>query len=166
MKASIHANIDQFREAIKAVDRAIELSDDPKENWFALKLGMHFELEEFPEAADVLKILINMHPDKKVYWLQLSAIYSQLDRERDSLGVLSMAHRRGLFDKETEYMQLAGLQQQFDFPRKAAEVMEEGLEKGVVKDTRRNRSEERRVGKECKWWLSQKNGRETRPGNT
>src|SRR5690625_6304843 len=72
---------------------------------------MHFELEEYSEAADVLKILINMNPDKKDYWLQLSAIYSQLDRERDSLGVLSMAHRRGLFDKETEYMQLAGLQQ-------------------------------------------------------
>jgi len=138
MKASIHANIDQYREAIEAVDKAIELSDDPKENWFALKLGMHFELEEYSEAADVLKILINMNPDKKDYWLQLSAIYSQLDRERDSLGVLSMAHRRGLFDKETEYMQLAGLQQQFGFPRKAAEVMEEGLEKGVVKDTRRN----------------------------
>src|SRR5690625_7431065 len=100
MKASIHANIDQYREAIEAVDKAIELSDDPKENWFALKLGMHFELEEYSEAADVLKILINMNPDKKDYWLQLSYIYRHLDLVRDSLGLLSIAYLGGMFTSD------------------------------------------------------------------
>ena len=138
MKASIHAQIDEFRDAIEAIERAIQLADEPKENWYQLKLGMHFELEEYNEAADVLQILIRMNPEKKEYWVQLSSVYVQLDRNRDSMGVLSLAHRKGLLDKEGQYMQLASLQQEFDFPRKAAEVLEEGLEKGIVEKTRSN----------------------------
>lgn len=138
MKASIHAQIDEYREAVEAIDRAIAIADDPKENWYQLKLGMHFELEEYSDAADVLQILIRMNPDKKSYWVQLASVYVQLERERDSMAVFSLAYRKGLLDKESEYMQLASLQQQFDFPRKAAEVMQEGLEEGVIENTSRN----------------------------
>lgn len=138
MKASIHAQIEEFRKAIDAIDRAIALSDDPKENWYQLKLGMHFELDEFNEAAEVLQILLRMNPEKKDYWLQLASVYSQLDRNRDSVAVLSLAHRKGLLQRQSEYLQLASLQQEFDFPRKAAEVLQEGLEKGVIENTRRN----------------------------
>lgn len=138
MKASIHAQIDEFRNAIEAIDRAIALSDDPKENWYQLKLGMHFELEEYNEAADVLQTLIRMNPEKKDYWIQLGSVYSQLDRNRDSMAVFSLAHRKGLLERQTEYLQLASLQQEFDFPRKAAEVLQEGLEKGIIENTRRN----------------------------
>ncbi|WP_181918877.1 tetratricopeptide repeat protein [Wenzhouxiangella sediminis] len=138
MKASIHAQIDEFREAIAAIERAIALSDEPKEQWYQLKLGMHFELEEYAAAAEVLQILIRMNPEKKSYWVQLASVYVQLDRNRDSMAVLSLAHRKGLLDKQGEYMQLASLQQEFDFPRKAAEVLQEGLEQGIVENTRRN----------------------------
>lgn len=138
MKASIHAQIDEFREALVAIDRAIDMSDEPRENWYQLKLAMHFELEEYSRAAEVLQILINMSPEKKDYWVQLASIYMQLERGRDSLAVLALAHREGLLDRQSEYMQLASLQQEYDFPRKAAEVMQEGLENGVVESTRRN----------------------------
>ncbi|WP_376695894.1 tetratricopeptide repeat protein [Wenzhouxiangella sp. EGI_FJ10305] len=138
MKASIHAQIEEFRNAVEAIDRAIAMSDDPKENWYQLKLGMHFELDEFNEAADVLQILLQMSPEKKDYWVQLASVYVQLDRNRDSMAVLSLAWRKGLLERQTEYQQLASLQQEFDFPRKAAEVLQEGLEKGIVENTRRN----------------------------
>jgi tetratricopeptide (TPR) repeat protein len=138
MKASIHAQIEEYRNAIEAIDRAIALSDDPKENWYQLKLGMHFELEEYNEAVEVLEILIRMSPDKKDYWVQLASVFVQLERNRDSLATLSLAHRKGLLDRQAEYMQLASLQQEFDFPRKAAEILEEGLERGIIENTRRN----------------------------
>ncbi|RFF27748.1 MULTISPECIES: tetratricopeptide repeat protein [unclassified Wenzhouxiangella] len=138
MKASIHAQIEEFRNAIEAIDRAIALSDEPKENWYQLKLGMHFELEKFNEATEVLKILLRMSPDKKDYWVQLASVYAQLDRNRDSMAVLSLAHRKGLLERETEYLQLASLQQEFDFPRKAAEVLQEGLEQGIIENTGQN----------------------------
>jgi tetratricopeptide (TPR) repeat protein len=138
MKASIHAQIEEFREAISAIDRAIAMSDEPEESWYQLKLGMHLELEEYQESADVLQTLLRMNPEKKTYWVQLASVYVQLERNRDSMAVLSLAHRKGLLDRESEYMQLASLQQEFDFPRKAAEVLQEGLEKGIVENSRSN----------------------------
>ncbi len=138
MKASIHAQIEEFRQAITAIDRAIDMSDEPKENWYQLKLGMHMELEEYVEGADVLRILLRMNPERKSYWVQLASVYVQLDRNRDSMAVLSLAHRKDLLERESEYMQLASLQQEFDFPRKAAEVLEEGLDKGIVENSRSN----------------------------
>lgn len=138
MKASIHAQIEEFRNAIEAIDRAIALSDEPKENWYQLKLGMHFELDEFQEAADVLQTLLRMSPEKKDYWIQLASVYVQLQQNRDSMAVLQLAYRKGLLERESEYKQLASLQQEFDFPRKAAEVLQSGLESGIVENTRRN----------------------------
>jgi len=138
MKASIHSQVDQYRQAIEAIDRAIALADEVNENWYQLKLGMHFELEEYNEAAEVLRMLLRMNPDKKDYWVQLASAYGQLDRNRDSMAVMSLAHRKGLLNRQAEFMQLASLQQQFDFPRKAAEVLQEGLEEGIIENTSRN----------------------------
>lgn len=138
MKASIHAQIEEFRQAIEAIERAIALSDEPREQWYQLKLGMHLELEEYGEAANVLQALIRMNPDKKSYWVQLASIHVQADRSQDAMAVLSLAHRKNLLNRESEYMQLASLQQEFDFPRKAAEILNEGLEQGIVENTRRN----------------------------
>ena len=138
MKASIHAQLDEFRQALEAIDMAIALSDEPRENWYQLKLGMHFELNEYPEAADVLRILIRMRPDSKNYWVQLSSILLELDDENDARSVLALAYRKGLLDRQTEYLQLASLQQSHDAPRKAAEVLEDGLGSGVIEETRQN----------------------------
>ncbi len=138
MKASIHAQIEEFREALAAVDRAIDLADEPREQWLQLKLGMHLELNEYREAVDVLKQLIQIKPDNKTYWVQLSALYVELGDEPQSKSVLKLAFRRGLLDRQTEYLQLASLLQAEGAPRRAAEVMEDGLQGGIIEDNRRN----------------------------
>ncbi len=138
MKASIHAQIDEFRQALTAVDRAISLSDDPREQWYQLKLGMHLELNEYRPAIDTLKILIPMSPDTKNYWLQLAALYMETDNEQESKSTLALAYRRGLLDRQTEFMQLASLLQMYDSPRLAAEVMEDGFDRAIIEETRRN----------------------------
>lgn len=138
MKASIHAQIDEFRQALDAVDRAITMSDEPREQWYQLKLGMHLELNEYRPAIDVLKILVQMNPDNKNYWIQMSSLHAELGNEDDSKAVLHLAYRRGLLNRQTEYMQLASLLQAKGAPRRAAEVMEDGLSSGVVEGTRRH----------------------------
>lgn len=138
MKASIHAQIEEHREALRAIDTAISISDDPKEPWYQLKLGMHLELDEFRPASEVLRTLVRLNPDKKDYWMQLTSILVQLGNERDARAVLSLAYRRGLLDRQSEIKQLAGMQQQHDAPRKAAEIMQEGLEQGIVENSKQN----------------------------
>jgi len=138
MKASLHAQLDEFRESITAVDRAILLADEPKEQWYQLKFAMHVELDEYRNAIEALKVLIDMSPDKKNYWLQMSALYMELDEPAASKSTLALAYRRDLLDRSSEFLQLASLFQMQDSPRQAAEVMEDGIARGIVESTRRN----------------------------
>lgn len=138
LKASLHLQQDDYREALSAMNQAIEIADDVPESWYRLKLGILLELEEYRLAVDVAKILIEVDPNRKEYWSQLSGIYMELDENRNAMATLHLAYRRGLLDRGSEFTQLAGLLQQADAPRLAAEVMQDGLEKGVIERTANN----------------------------
>lgn len=138
MKAGIHARIEEHRNALQAIDTAIAIADEPREQWYQLKLGMHLELAEFHEAAEALRILVRMRPDRKSYWLQLASVLTELGNERDARAVLALAYQNGLLNRESEYKQLAGMLQQQRVPRRAAEIMEEGLDEGIIGNTRQN----------------------------
>ncbi|GAB4171339.1 MAG: hypothetical protein Kow0020_05950 [Wenzhouxiangellaceae bacterium] len=134
-KASLHVQKEEWQKALEAVDQAIALRPDAPESWYQLKLGMHLQMRQFPQAIETLKILIGMNPGKKEYWLQLAGSYLELNQKQEAMATLRLAHRRGLLDKSAEYLQLAGLLQDLDSPRQAAEVLEEGLNKGIVANT-------------------------------
>jgi tetratricopeptide (TPR) repeat protein len=138
MKASIHAQVDEYREALTAIDRAIALAEEPRQQWYQLKLGMHIELNEFPQAIEVLGILIPMEPDNKIFWLQLSGLYAELNNDERAMSTLKLAYHRGLLDRQSEFLQLASLLQTQGAPRRAAEVMEDGIERGIVEGTQRH----------------------------
>ncbi|MDX1626432.1 MAG: tetratricopeptide repeat protein [Wenzhouxiangellaceae bacterium] len=138
LKASLHVQKEEYRQALEAIDTAIGIADDPKESWYRLKLGMHFELKQYPEAVETLKTLITMDPDRKDYWVQMSGAYMELEENEEAMSALRLAYRRGLLDKGTEYVQLAGLLQELEAPRQAAAVLTEGIERGLVENTAKN----------------------------
>ncbi len=138
LRASIHFHLDEYRQALQAIDQAIALTDEPRVPWYQLKLGLHFELEEFREAIEVLKILVQLRPGDKAYWVQMSSLYMQLDQESDAMAVLGVAWRKGLLDRQSEFLQLASLLQAHEAPRKAAEVLEDGIERGIIEQNMRH----------------------------
>jgi tetratricopeptide (TPR) repeat protein len=138
LKASIFAQKEDHRQAIENIDQAISLSDKPKETWYQLKLAMHYELKEYANCGEVLGVLVRGWPAKKQYWTQLSSINVTLKRDADALAVMALAHRQGLLDKETDYIQLFSLYGYMEVPLKAAKVLEEGIEKGIVEPTKKH----------------------------
>ncbi|MEE4216184.1 MAG: tetratricopeptide repeat protein [Xanthomonadales bacterium] len=136
LKASINVQKEDYREALRAIDTAIGMEDDPKENWYQLKLAAHFELQQFAEAASTLEIMITRWPDKKSYWLQLAQIYYQLGQEDRSLAVMAMAYRKNLLDKQSDIAYLSSLYSNANVPYKAAEVLEKGIRDGVVEPSK------------------------------
>ena len=138
LKASLHIQQEDYREALAAIDQAIEISEDPQENWYRLKLAMHLELQEFAPAVDTLKILIVFDPNRKDYWLQLAGSYMELENAAEAMATLHLAYRKDLLDRSSEFLQLAGLLQEQNSPRQAAEVLQDGLERGIVEVTSRN----------------------------
>jgi len=138
LKASLHAAREDWENVLIAIDQAISMSDEPKESWYQMKLAAHFELEQFPKAAQTLETMIQKWPDKKTYWIQLSQIYYKLKMENKALSVLALSYRRNMLDKQTDLMYLSSLYSNADVPFKAAEVMQKGLENGIIEVNKRN----------------------------
>jgi tetratricopeptide (TPR) repeat protein len=134
LQASIHAQKEDWRNVITSIDKAIEMDADPKENWYALKLAAHFQLEQYPQAADTLEIMITRWPNKKTYWTQLSNTYYKLENDDKALSVIALAYRKDLLDKQEDLLYLSNLYAMKDVPYKAAQVMQKGLEDGVIKN--------------------------------
>lgn len=137
LKASIHAQKEEWKSVISAVEKAISMSDEPKEVWYQLKLASHFELEQFPKAAQTLEIMIQYWPDKKNYWIQLSQIYYKLKKNDEALSVLALAYRRNMLDKQSDITYLSNLYSNNDVPFKAADVLQKGIEDSIVESSRK-----------------------------
>jgi len=132
LKASIYAQKKDWRNVVEAADTAIAMSDDPKEGWYQLKLASHFELEQFPMAARTLEIIIQNWPDRKDYWVQLSQIYFKLKKYDEALSIIALAYRRNMLDKQMDITYLSNLYSNSDVPYKAADVLQKGIEDGIV----------------------------------
>jgi len=137
LKASIYSHKQDWNNVIPAIETAISMSDEPKENWYQLKLATHYELEQFQKAAQTLKILIQTWPDKKTYWVQLSQIYFKLEMDDKALSVLALAYRRNMLEKQSDIMFLSNLYSNNNVPFKAAQVLQKGIEDGIVESDRK-----------------------------
>ena len=136
LQAQALTSLNEYRPAITAIKQAISRCEKPKETWYQLLMALHVELKEFREAADVLKILVTEYPQKRKYWTQLAAMYMSLKLDKQALSTLALAHLNGLFEKETDYIQLYQLYSFLEIPYKAGEILQEGLEKGIVESTK------------------------------
>jgi tetratricopeptide (TPR) repeat protein len=136
LKSAIFARQENYPETLKAIDTAISMGDDPKEQWYQLKLASHYEMEQYPQAAETLETIISRWPDKKVYWVQLSQIYYKLKQEEKALAVMALAYRRDMLDKQSDITFLSSLYSNVDVPYKAADVLEKGINDGVVEPTK------------------------------
>ncbi|MEJ8569040.1 tetratricopeptide repeat protein [Elongatibacter sediminis] len=138
LQASIFAAKLDYARALTAIEKAISMDENPKEPWYQLKLAAHYELEQYPQAAQTLEIMITRWPEKKIYWTQLAQTYYKLKQDDKALSVAALAYRKNLMDKQADVMFLSSLYANSDVPYKAAEVLQKGIEDGIVESTERN----------------------------
>jgi len=118
--------------ALAPAEKAVELSDTPKEGWIQLLLALRLEREEYKLAIPLLKRLIVLSPQKKNYWIQLSAINRQIENYDDSLAALEIAHTAGLLNQPSELQQLADLESYVGVPYRAAKMLDQAMAKNEV----------------------------------
>jgi tetratricopeptide (TPR) repeat protein len=132
LKASIYAQLKDYRKTLQAIDTAISMAPAPSESWYQLKLASHYELEQYQQAAATLEVMIRYWPDKKLYWTQLAQTYANLKHNDKALAVAALAYRKNLWTSQTDISYLASLYANSDVPYKAAAVLQKGIEDGVV----------------------------------
>ncbi|QHS11162.1 tetratricopeptide repeat protein [Sinimarinibacterium sp. NLF-5-8] len=131
--ASAYADRKRYKDALPQVDKAIASSSTPKESWLQLKLALHYELKQFAQCAEVLTKLITLAPIKQDYWKQLSSVLFEIKRDKESLAVLALAERQGFLKTEGEVRNLANVYLLLNIPLKAARVLEQGIERNLLK---------------------------------
>jgi tetratricopeptide (TPR) repeat protein len=134
----IYAQRNQYKEAICPAYFAIKAADKPKKDYYSVLMSAHYELGDMKGTAVILRELVEKFPQEANFWRQLSSLYLQLDRMEDSLIIQDLLYIQGKFEKENDYKSLSSLFAYAELPYQAAEILKEGMEKGVVEKTEAN----------------------------
>ncbi|HSN18565.1 MAG TPA: tetratricopeptide repeat protein [Gammaproteobacteria bacterium] len=130
--AQAYAQLGQCRQAVPEVKRAIDGTPDPAVEWYQLQVSCLYQVHDYAAAADALQAALNHHPEQTQYWQQLGQAYAQAGDASKALAVYVLMYKQGLIRQPQDYMNLTSLYLQNNLPYQGAQVLQEGLQSGVV----------------------------------
>jgi tetratricopeptide (TPR) repeat protein len=136
--AAILADSNRLNEAVCPAFWAAKMSKSPNKSALGILLNAHFEKKDMLGTIEILKQSILDFPTEKRYWRYLTSVYTQEDKIKDALAVMEMFYVQGYMETSNDYKQLSALFAYNEIPYRTAVVLEEGISKGVVKDTEKN----------------------------
>ena len=133
--AQIYYQDKQYIDSLMHIENAMKAAEiknkQPKENWLVLKRATHYELSQPKQVTQVMEQLVRLY-SKPQYWLQLAGMYGEIGEEEKQIAVMEAAYQAGYIQKSSEIMILAQLYQFHGAPFKAANLLNEAIEQGVV----------------------------------
>jgi len=139
--AQAYYQVKNYKSSIKHIKKAIRIVERTQpvaeERWYLLLRSAYFDVGNNSAAAEVLQIL-SLHFPKRRYWLQLAGTYSELGRIDKQLSTLELAYISNQLSNERDFKNLAYLYLSENIPYKAAKVIQQGIEQGIVARTDKN----------------------------
>jgi tetratricopeptide (TPR) repeat protein len=133
LMAVAYYQLKDYKNAIPAAEKAIELSDKPQESWLQLLLALRLQNDQYAEALPILRRLVSTSPDKKGYWLQLSAVNSELQKFDDAVSAMQLAYMAGILTEDAEIRRLSELLLYVGIPYRAAQFLSKAIDDNKVK---------------------------------
>ena len=141
LKAQILYNLDRYREMIPAIENGMQVARDRgkpvKEDWWNLLNFAYFQEENYRKVRDIQKTLLMTWP-KARYWKSLAGAYTELGEGEKLIYAYDAAHTLGMLVKDTEFITMAQLYLQAEVPYKAATLLQEKMDEGVVPKNEKN----------------------------
>ena len=141
LKAQMHYHLGQFPAMVPAIEKAMEVAkarNKPvKEDWWGLLNFAYFQQENYAKVRDIQKILLQTWP-KKRYWKSLAGAFTELGEDEKLIYAYDAAFTQGMLEKGTEFVTMAQLYLQAEVPYKAAILLEEKIESGVVEKSEKH----------------------------
>lgn len=141
LKSQILYNLDRYKEMVNPIEMAMKVArerDKPiKEDWWNLLNFAYFQLENYTKVRDIQKTLLQTWP-KARYWKSLAGAYTELGEDDKLIYAYDAAHTQGMLEKPQEFVTMAQLYLQAEVPYKAATLMQEKMDAGVVEKTEKN----------------------------
>lgn len=155
--AQIYALSEDMGNALRFALKGMEIlksapARKPREGWYQLLISIYFNTRRFAEAADVLEQALSLWPQRTDYYLQLSAVYQELNRGRESLAILSVAYQNNLLNKESDLDRLLQFYRYFDYPFKGASIFGSGLQQEMITSNEKNWQEIANAWMQAREW--------------
>jgi tetratricopeptide (TPR) repeat protein len=141
LKAQNLYQVQRYGEMVEPIETAMRVAterDKPvKEDWWNLLNFAYFQQENYRKVRDIQKILLQNWP-KARYWKSLAGAYTELGEDEKLIYAYDAAHTQGMLVKDTEFVTMAQLYLQAEVPYKAATLMQEKMDAGVVPKTEKH----------------------------
>lgn len=131
LAATAYYYLEDYKQLIIHVEKALPLSSNPPLNWYELLLAGYYETKEYKKSSALLEKIINKYPQKTVYWLQLAEIYQRQKQDKKALAIYELAYTKELLKKD-DIIRLINNYLYLEMPYKAAMVLEKGLAIGDI----------------------------------
>ena len=143
--------LEEFDKVIGTADKAIALFKKPDRNPYILKIQSYYHRKMFKEAIKVLETVLQIFPKDKEWWIQLGSFYSLIEDYDKAAYTLDLAYKQGFLVTQSHIKTLVSLYSTTEVPFKAATLLEEHIDSGLV--TR----DERTIGLLANAWHSATN---------
>ena len=138
MIAAAHYNLDQLRDALDPIKKAIELSEEPEQRYYDLQNAVYSRLEMTVERTVLLEEMVQIWTDDLGYWRQLSSLYAEQDQQMKAFSTLETAYVNGLIEEEKDIILLAQYYSTFENPHRGGQLLANEMDKGNVEKTVEN----------------------------
>lgn len=124
-------NLDNAIKALKASGKKIN------ENLYRMKAGIYYEKGDVTKTLQTYKEMMRLFP-RVNYLKQIAGLYGELDKDIERLTTYDALYLNGKLKRESEILNLAYMYLGQEAPYKAGRIIEEGMQKGVIKSTSQN----------------------------
>nr|WP_297348238.1 tetratricopeptide repeat protein [uncultured Glaciecola sp.] len=141
LKAQAHYQNKNYAEAARYIELAIDGHEAegylPDEGWLILQRAVYYEMKRPEKVKEILAKLIRLYDNAK-YWIQLAGMYGELGQEKRQLAMMESAYQLGYVESASDIFNFAQLYYYHEAPFKAAALMEQAIENGVLERNLRN----------------------------
>lgn len=137
LAGTIYYQLNDFRNMIPPVQKALSLSGNPEQSWYEMLLAGYYQLKEYKEAATELEKMIVRFPENKTYWQQLAGAWQLAGVYQRALAAYELALNKGILDT-SGLMQLIHLYLHEQLPYKAATLLRDKINSGEIDNSIEN----------------------------
>lgn len=141
-KSDYSTALDYVKKAIKMKEqlhaRDPKKNDAPSKDWYQSWFVMAYKLQNFNKARDIAQLLVTKWPNDKDFWNYYANTALLLHDDQQATAIYGIMYKRGMLKSKDDYMQLASLLLEQKAPYKAAKIISDGMQKGIIPKTKDN----------------------------
>ncbi len=139
-KALSYYQLKQYDQVVKNADLSIKYATEPKQDPYQLKMSAYVDTKNYKGAIEVTTAAIKVFPQDKKWWIPLAQFYLMTEDYKRSLSTFELAEIQGFLSKASHYKTYAQLYAMNGIPYKAAVIMQDKVDSGLIEKDAKNLS--------------------------